>query len=123
MNRNMKVVWAGRVITALCVLFLLFDAGIHVLNTPPVVQGFAQLGFSDSVAVPLGIVELICIVLYVIPRTSVLGAILLTGYLGGATAAQVRIGGPFLFSIFIGLLVWAGLALRHERLRSVLTGA
>jgi hypothetical protein len=100
------------------VLFLLFDSVIHVLNVPPVVQAFAQLGFPDTLALAIGIVELVCIALYVFPRTSVLGAILLTGYLGGATAIQVRVGGSFVFSIIVGVLVWAGLYLRDERLRA-----
>ncbi|MEA2719197.1 MAG: hypothetical protein QOJ39_1061 [Candidatus Eremiobacteraeota bacterium] len=118
---NTSRLWTGRVISALCVLFLLFDSVIHILNIAPVVQAFAKLGYSDSLAAPLGVLELICIVLYVIPRTSVFGAILLTGYLGGATASNLRIGDPFLFSVFIGVLVWTGLALQHDRLRSLLT--
>lgn len=102
-------------------LFLLFDSVIHLLNIPPVVQAFAHLGMPDSLAVGIGILELVCIVVYVIPRTSILGAILLTGYLGGATAIQVRIGGPFLFSIVVGVLVWAEFYLRDDRLRAALS--
>lgn len=114
-----SMLWAGRIISAFCVLFLIFDSVIHLLNVPPVVQAFAQLGYSDALAVPLGIIELVCIALYVIPRTSILGAILMTAYLGGATAAQVRIGGPWLFSVFIGVLIWAGLFLQDEDLRAL----
>lgn len=114
------MVWAGRIISGFCVLFMLFDSVIHLMNIPPVVQAFAQLGFSDGLAVPLGIIELVCIALYVVPRTSVLGAILLTGYLGGATAAQVRIGGPSFFSVLIGLLIWAGLALQDDAVRHLI---
>jgi hypothetical protein len=113
------MMWTGRIISALCVLFLLFDAVIHAMNIPPVVQAFAQLGYSDSLAVPLAIVEFACIALYVSPRTSILGAIGLTAYLGGATAAQVRIGGPWLFSVLIGLLIWAGLFFQDESLRAL----
>ncbi len=114
-----SMLWAGRIISAFCVLFLIFDSVIHLLNVPPVVQAFAQLGYSDALALPLGIIELVCIALYVIPRTSILGAILMTAYLGGATAAQVRIGGPWLFSVFIGVLIWAGLFLQDEDLRAL----
>ena len=112
--------WTGRILGIVCVLFLLFDAAIHVLNVTPVVQAMAQLGFRDGVAVWLGIVELACIVLYVVPRTSVLGAVLFTGYLGGATAAQVRIGSAsFWFPVFMGVLLWASLYLRDARLRTM----
>src|ERR1700720_4399416 len=89
--------WAGRILSGLGVLFMLFDAIIHTMRPAPVVQAFTQLGFPLSSALPLGIIELLCVGLYVIPRTSAFGAILLTGYLGGAIATQVRIGAP-LFS-------------------------
>jgi hypothetical protein len=112
--------WAGRVVSAACVLFLLLDSIIHVMNVPPVVEAFARLGFPDSLALPLGVLELVCIALYLIPRASILAAILLTGYLGGATALQVRISGPAWFSILLGVLIWAGLFLRDERLRKLI---
>lgn len=112
--------WSGRIIKALVVLFLLFDSVIHIMNVPPVVAAFAQLGYPDSIAVPIGIVELVCIVLFVLPWTSVLGALLLTAYLGGATAAQVRIGGPYTFSIFVGVLLWIGVCLLDDRVYCVL---
>ena len=90
----------------------------------PVVAGFATLGFPLSVAVPLGIIELVCVVLYVIPRTSVFGAILLTGYLGGAIASQVRIGSPMfsttLFPIYVALFLWGGLYFRDDRVRALI---
>ena len=88
-----KSLWAARILSALAVLFLLFDVVIHFMRPAPVVAGFAQLGYSLSLAVPLAMIELICLVLYLIPRTSVLGAVLLTGYLGGAVASNLRIGG------------------------------
>jgi hypothetical protein len=120
-SRNL---WAGRIISGLAVLFMLFDAVIHVLKITPVVEAFAQLGFPLGVARGLGIVELVCIALYVIPRTSVLGAILLTGYLGGAIATQVRAGAPLvstaLFPVYIALFVWGGLYLRDDKVRALI---
>ena len=117
----MRAMWTGRVIAALCVLFLLFDATIHILNPAPVVQAMTQLGFRDGVAMWLGIVELACIAVYVYPRTAVLGALLLTGYLGGATAVQVRIGSASIwFPVFFGVLLWAALYLQDARVRAVL---
>jgi DoxX-like family len=115
--------WTGRVLSTIAILFMLFDTVIHAMRGPQVVQGFAQLGFPLSIAIPLSTVEFIGIVLYVIPRTSVLGAILLTGYLGGAVAAQVRIGAPLLgfvlAPVYVALFLWVGLYLRDERVRAV----
>jgi DoxX-like family len=115
--------WTGRVLSGIGVLFMLFDTVIHALKGPQVVQGFAQLGFPLGIAIPLSTVEFIGIVLYVIPRTSTLGAILLTGYLGGAVAAQVRIGAPLLgyvlAPVYVALFLWVGLYLRDERVRAV----
>jgi hypothetical protein len=117
-------IWAGRIVSALPVLFLLFDGVIHVMRIPAVVEGFAKAGFPISTAVPLGIIEIICIVLYVIPRTSVLGAILLTGYLGGAVATNVRqqlpMLGYVLFPVYVGVFIWGGLWLRDDRIRSLI---
>jgi hypothetical protein len=113
--------WAGRIVSALVVLFLLFDAGMKLLNLPPAVEGTAKLGYPASVVVPLGMVLLACVLLYIVPRTSILGAILLTGYLGGATATNVRVQNPWiLFPVGIGVLVWAGLYLRDEGLRTLI---
>lgn len=116
--------WAGRILSGLAALFMTFDGVIHVLRIPPVVQGFSQLGFPLSVSVPLGIIELICVAVYLYPRTSVLGAILLTGYLGGAIATQVRISAPLfstmLFPIYVALFVWGGLYLRDDKLRAMI---
>jgi hypothetical protein len=106
--------------SALPVLMLLFSATMKLLKLPAAVEGFAHLGYPEHVALPLGIVELTATVLYVIPHTSVLGAILLTGYLGGATATHVRIGEPFHMAIALGILVWGGLYLRDARLRALL---
>ena len=115
--------WTGRVLSGVAVLFMLFDTVIHPMRGTQVVQGFAQLGFPLSIAIPLSAVEFIGIVLYVIPGTSALGAILLTGYLGGAVAAQVRIGAPLLglvlAPVYVALFLWVGLYLRDERVRAV----
>jgi hypothetical protein len=103
---------------------MLFDTVIHFLQPKPVVDGFAQLGFPLSAARPLSVIELLCVVLYLIPRTSALGAILLTGYLGGAIAVQVRVGAPLfsttLFPIYVALFLWGGLYLRDERVRALI---
>ena len=123
MTASNNRLWAGRILSALPVLFLIFDSVIHIMKPPAVVEGFAKLGYSLSLAVPLGIIELVSLVLYVIPRTSVLGAILLTGYLGGAVATNLRAGGPLfsnvLVPVYLGVMLWGGLYLRDDRLRSV----
>jgi hypothetical protein len=123
MSESNKRLWAGRILSALPVLFLIFDSVIHIMKPPAVVEGFAKLGYSLSLAVPLGIIELVCIALYVIPRTSVLGAALLTGYLGGAVATNLRAGAPLfsnvLVPVYLGALLWGGLYLRDDRLRAV----
>jgi DoxX-like family len=116
-----KVLWSGRILSALTVLFLLFDSGLKVMKLAPAVEATARLGYPASLVLPIGIAELICVVLCVIPRTSILGAILLTGYLGGATATQVRLQDPwFFFPVVIGALVWGGLFLREDRLRALI---
>jgi DoxX-like family len=119
-----KMIWTGRVMSALPVLFLLFDSIIKFMKIFPVTDSFTQLGYPVSLAVGIGILELICVILYLIPSTSVLGAILLTGYLGGAVATHVRIGSPLfshvLFPIYVGLLLWGGLFFREDRLRALI---
>jgi len=114
--------WAGRVLSGIAVLFLLFDATIHLLKPEAVVKGFADLGYPIGVSLPLAIIELVCIVLYLIPRTSIFGAVLLTGYLGGAIAAQLRVGAPLfstlLFPIYVALFLWGGLYLRDPVVRA-----
>ena len=110
--------WTGRVITILTVAFLLFDTMVKLLNLPVAVEGTARLGYPARLVIYLGIVELICLAAYLYPRTAVLGAVLLTGYLGGATATQVRVEDPwFIFPVLVGVLVWVGLFLRDARLR------
>jgi len=113
--------WTGRVLSGLVVVFMVFDGVIHVLKPTPVVEAFAQLGYPLAVSVGLGIVELACTVLYAIPRTAALGAVLLTAYLGGAVATQVRIGAgvfPTIFPVILGAILWTGLALRDARVRA-----
>jgi hypothetical protein len=116
-------IWAGRIISALAILFLAFDTIIKVLNLPPAVEATTQLGYPANLVVGIGLLELACLAVYLIPRTSVLGAIVLTGYLGGAIATQVRAGSPLfsvVFPVIIGVLIWGGLFLRDERVRALL---
>jgi hypothetical protein len=115
--------WAGRIISALAVLFLIFDSVIKVLNLAPAVEATTQLGYPASLVISIGILELTCLAIYVIPRTSVLGAILLTGYLGGAIATQLRAGSALfsvVFPVIVGVLIWGGLFLREDRLRALI---
>lgn len=112
-----KILWLSYVMSALPVLMLLFSSTMKLAKPPSVVEGFAHLGYDDRVALGLGLVELLCTLLYVTPRTSVLGAILLTGYLGGATATHLRIGEPYYMAVLLGVLLWGGLYLRDGRLR------
>jgi uncharacterized membrane protein YphA (DoxX/SURF4 family) len=114
-----KALWAGRIISALPVLMLVFSGVMKLLKPAPVVQEFGRLGYPEKITIALGIVELSCTLIYIIPRTTVLGAILLTAYLGGATATHVRIGDPFFIPIVLGILVWLGLYLRDPRLREL----
>jgi hypothetical protein len=116
--------WTGRIMSALPALFLFMDGVGKLVKPAPVVEGTVQLGYPESVLLGLGIVLLTCTALYVIPRTAVLGAILLTGYLGGAVATHVRVGSPLfshtLFPVYIAVLIWGGLYLRDERLRALI---
>ncbi len=112
--------WVGRIISALVVAFLLFDGGIKAMMLEPAVEGSAQLGYPEGTVFGIGLALLVSTLLYAIPRTAFLGAILLTGYLGGAVATQVRVEDPwFLFPAFFGVLVWGGLFLRDERVRAL----
>src|ERR1700722_3143212 len=115
------MLWAGRIISALPVLMLLMSGVMKLVKPDFVVQGMKDLGWDESSALGLGVLEIACTVVYAIPRTSVLGAILLTGYLGGAVATHVRIGDQFAGPIILGVLVWGGLYLRDARLRELLT--
>jgi DoxX-like protein len=116
--------WTGRVLSALGALFMVFDGVIHILKITPVTEAFAQLGYPLGTSRTLGVIELLCVALYLAPRTAVFGAILLTGYLGGAIATQVRVGAPLfsttLFPIYVALLLWGGLYLRDQRVSSLI---
>ena len=115
-----KTRWIGYILSALPVLLLLSSAVMKLSKTTTVVQGFAKFGFAENLIIPLGILELSCTVVYLIPQTSVLGAILLTGYLGGATCTNLRAGQPVLIPVIAGVLVWGGLFLRDPRLRALI---
>ena len=114
--------WVGWVVTVLPSLLLLMSGVMKLIQPEGVVEGFKTFGYSESLLFPIGIVELACTILYLVPRTSVLGAILLTGYLGGAVATHVRFGDgfQFVFPVIVGMVVWLGLFLRDARLRALL---
>jgi hypothetical protein len=119
-----KSLWGGRVMSALVVLFLVFDGVTKVLKVAPVMEASARLGFPARLIVGIGALLLACTILYVIPQTSILGAILLTGYLGGAVVTNLRAGSPLfsesLFPVYFGVFVWAGLYLREPRLHALI---
>jgi len=115
--------WAGRIMSGLPALFLLVDGVMKLFTPPVVVQATVELGYPESVIFGLGVTLFVSTLLYLIPRTSVLGAILLTGYLGGAVATHVRVGGPLfnvVFAVIVGALLWGGLWLRDGQLREML---
>jgi len=116
--------WAGTVISALVVLFLMFDAAIKLVPLDIVTQTMQGLGYPSEHARTIGVITLVCTILYAIPRTSVLGAILLTGLLGGAIATNLRVGTPIfshlLFGVYLGVLGWGGLFLRDVRVRRII---
>ena len=118
-----KMLWAGRIMSALPALFLLVDGVMKLMKPAVVVQATVQLGYPESVILGLGIALLASTILYLVPPTSVLGAILVTGYLGGAVATHVRVGDglfPIFFPVILGTLLWGGLVLRDGRLRALL---
>jgi hypothetical protein len=127
MSYSRRAARAGRAISGIAVLFLLVDAGMKLLRLPPAVQGTTELGYPADVIVTIGLIQLACLVLYLLPRTALVGAILWTGYLGGAVATHVRVDSPLLshtlFPIYVALLLWAGLWLRDDRLRAALSPA
>lgn len=113
--------WAGRIVSGLPVLMLLASAGMKLSHRPEMVQNFVgKLGYPESTLTPIGLLELLCVALYVAPFTRVLGAVLLTGYLGGAVATHVRIGDPVFVPVILGAVLWLGLYLRDPRLREFL---
>jgi hypothetical protein len=118
-----KQLWAGRILSGLPALFMLLDGGMKLFKPAPVVKATLQMGYPESVIVGLGVVLLASTLLYLVPRTALLGAVLLTGYLGGAVASNVRAGQPLFnigFPVFIGALLWGGLWLRDRRVRELL---
>lgn len=121
-----KAIWTGRVLSGLVIAFLIFDFGIKLVPLDIVLKSLAELGYPDTVTMArgLGILLMICTALYAVPRTSILGAILLTGYLGGAIATHLRLGSPIfshlLFGVYLGLMLWGGLYLRDPRVRGLI---
>ncbi|KAA0992395.1 DoxX family protein [Dyadobacter aurulentus] len=113
-------VLAGKIISVLCVLFLLVDAIMKVIKHPISMEGSAQLGWPVDQVQSIGIALLVSTILYIIPRTAVLGAILVTGYLGGAIAIMVQAGQPLYFALTFGILIWVGLGLRDEKVRKLI---
>ena len=112
--------WVGRVISVLASLMFLMSAFMKLKRGPEIAEGFAHLGLPLSMVVPLAILELTCVVIYLIPVTSVLGAILLAGYVGGAICTCWRAGDPFVVQILLGIFVWLGLYLREDRLKALI---
>ncbi len=119
-----RAIWTGRVLSGLAMAFLTFDAVVKLLKLGPAVEGTLKLGYAESVIVPLGLIQITCLLAYALPRSAVLGAVLWTGYLGGAIATHVRVGAPLfshiLFPVYVALLLWAGLWLRDPRVRALL---
>jgi hypothetical protein len=124
-NRLMKRIWTGRILSGLVVAFLLMDLSMKLLQVAPAVEGTRELGYPASVVLPLGILQLVLLALYLIPRTAPLGAVLWTGYLGGAIATHVRVQNPLfshvLFPIYVGAFLWLGLYLRDRRVANMIT--
>lgn len=117
---QIKLIWAGRVISGLLALLLTMSAVMKLIGGTEVTEGFAHMGLPASLRVPLGILELSCVAIYLIPATSIIGAILLTGYIGGAIVTHLRIGEPVYMQIALGMFVWLGLYLREQRLKTLI---
>ncbi len=120
MFSSKAALWIGYILAAVPTVLLLMSGVMKLMAPATVVEGFAHLGYPEGLAVGVGIVELACLMLYLIPRTAVLGAILLTGYLGGATASHVRIGEPFHMAVLLGVVIWGSLYLRDARVRALI---
>jgi len=115
-----RAVTAGHVISVLVSLVFLMSAFMKLKGGPELSEGMAHLGLPESLVTPLAILEISCVVVYLVPATSVLGAILLTGYLGGAICTHLRVGDPFFVQVILGILVWLGLYLRESRLKALI---
>ena len=114
-----KGVWIGRVLSGLASVPFIMSSAMKFVGGPEVTQGMAHLGLPEPLAVPLAILEIACVVVYMIPATSVVGAILLTGYMGGAICSHWRVGDPVFIQIAIGIVIWLGLYLREGRLKAL----
>ena len=115
-----KIVWVGRVISILVSLLFAMSALMKMRGGAEVMQGMTHLGLPESLIMPLAILEISCVVIYLIPATAVVGAILLTGYIGGAICTHLRVGDPFFIQIAIGIFIWLGLYLREDRLKELI---
>lgn len=115
-----KMLWAGYILSALPALLLLFSGVMKLVKPPEVVEGFKHLGYPDRLALAIAILEIACTILYLIPRTAILGAILVTAYMGGAVTSHLRIGEPFFTQVILGMLAWGGLYFRDARLRALI---
>jgi hypothetical protein len=124
MKVSRKSLWTGRILASVVMSFLFLDAAMKVMKASVVMEGTAQLGYPGNSVFGIGVVLLVCTLLYAIPRTSILGAVLLTGYLGGAIATNVRVGNPLfshvLFPVYLGVMIWGGLFLRDRRLGALI---
>lgn len=118
--QSVKMTWAGRAASALAALPFVPSAVMKLMAHPEVVKGMGHLGLPESLILPLGILELFCVVVYAVPATAVLGALLLTGYIGGAILTHLRIGEPVYMHVALGVLIWLGVWLREPRLRALL---
>jgi DoxX-like protein len=123
-NGSNAALWSGRVMTGIVALFLALAAGMKLLALDAVREAMAPLGYPAGLGLMIGVIEAVCLLLYIVPRTGVLGAILLTGLLGGSAAAHLRVGDPLfthvLFGVYVGILAWGGLYLRDEKLRALI---
>ncbi len=120
---NRKVIWTGWVLSVLVSLPFLFSAVMKLIVHPEVVKGMGHLGLPEPLIRPLGVIELLCVVVYLVPSVSVLGAILFTGYVGGTIITHLRVGEPVYGQVLLGILIWLGLYLRHPGLREALRPA
>jgi hypothetical protein len=119
-RESSTMIWIGRILSGLAIFVFIFTASFGLLKPEMARQGFVHYNYPEGAMTRILIAEIVCVVTYAIPRTSVLGAILLTGYLGGATATHFRVGEPFLLPVCVGVIIWLGLFLRDKRLRALL---
>ena len=120
-SQSKAPIWIGRTLSMIIVLFMLFDGAVKVIKIQPVVEGTVKAGYPESSIIPIGLAALVSAILYAIPQTAVLGAILLTGYFGGAVATHVRLGDSnYLFAAMFGVIAWLGIYLRDARLRALI---